>query len=423
MNIKIYEIKKIITSPILIILTMIFIAFNVFNIYSNSYIKDDLKAINKIIGEFGYEINDKKISDMKFKSNVNLNKINKLTQEKFNTTFATVDDFIKSKEFSDNFQDNKIFSKEEKEFFIEASLLELYLEITKDTVNDYENLDMIEIGESQIKEYNIEDKAKDIVRENYKNLQVRFEQLKENKEHENFFFLGEIYKTHSLLFSDVLSKCVYEIVILAVLISTYLINYEFDNKTSLLVYSTRRGRKNANDKLQACIIASSVISILILGITFLVYFINFNYSNVFNVPVSNAFNWEELPYISWFNITIKEKLILSSLVILICVSIVSYITFIIAKLVKNSYIVFFIFFIIGAFSLILRLWIGTSSILTMYLGYDVFNLMLFPGSLFMERGPFLLNKYYEVITLLLSIIIVLIGKKYVTSKFIKQDIN
>ena len=62
MNIKIQEFKKLICSPVIIGLTVVFILFNIFSMSATSYLKEDLKIINNIISEFGYEINDEIIS-------------------------------------------------------------------------------------------------------------------------------------------------------------------------------------------------------------------------------------------------------------------------------------------------------------------------------------------------------------------------
>lgn len=424
MNIKLYEFKKVITSPVILVLTVLFVIFNIMNIASSSYIKNDIKAINKIIGDFGSEINEKNLGDMNYQSDINLKKINKISKDKFDKTFESISDFIESKEYNSNIYDNKTFTEEEKQFFIEASVLDFYSSTAIKTVQEYENINIKELGESQIKAYNIKGKVEEEIRENYEKLETRFEEIKENKEHKNLFFYGKLFKTHRLLYRDTIRTCIFEIVILVVLISTYLINYEFDNKTSLLVYSTKRGRNNLKDKLLVCVFSSLIVSIIILGITLLAYFITFDYSNVLNVPINSAFNWDyNLPYIGWFNITFIQNLVLSLLVILVCVPIFACITLIISQIVKNSYIVFFVFFIVFGIFIMIPSVVSTSSPLITKVGYDVFNLILSPDSFFMQRGPFTLNKYYELITISEWAIVAVVGSKLTIRRFKKIDIN
>lgn len=45
---------------------------------------------------------------------------------------------------------------------------------------------------------------------------------------------------HSLLFRNILKTIIFEIIILVVLITAYLVNYEFDNSTENIVYSTKK---------------------------------------------------------------------------------------------------------------------------------------------------------------------------------------
>lgn len=424
MNTKLHEFKKVITSPVIIVLTILFIFFNIMNIKNNSYIKDDIKTINKIIGEFGLEINDNTLKDMKLKSKINLEKINNISKEKFNKTFDSISDFMDSNEYNLSIYENNIFTKKEKQFFREANVLDFYSNVAINTVKEYESINIKQLKESQIKAFNIKGNTEKLIRENYKNLEERFEEIKENKEHKNFFFAGKIFKTHKLLYDDIIRACIFEIVILLVLISAYLINYEFDNKSSFLVYSTKRGRNNVKDKLIVCIFVSLFVSIIILGTTLLTYFITFDYRNVLNVPVNSAFNWDyKLPYIGWFNITIIQNLVLSLLVILVCVPIFVCITFMISKIVKNSYIVFFVFFIVFGIFIMIPSLVSTSSPMITKVGYDVFNLILSPSSFFIQKGPLNLNKYYELITVLLWTIIAMVGSELTIRRFKKIDIN
>ena len=424
MDIKLYEIKKIITSPIVIALTTIFILFNIFVIFNNSYIRDDLKLISNIIGEFGYEINDEVIKSMQEKNNENLNKLNKLTIKKLNKRYESIEEFFESDQYQNNIYQDDIFTQRELSFLKEINLLYMYSVLAVDLVDSYENINIMKVAKSDIKAYGLSKKASEIAIQNYKNLEERFEEIKDNKEHKNFFFFGKSYQTHSMLFGDLFSSCIYQIMILVVLITSYLINYEFDNKTSLVVYSSKRGRKNDKDKLMICIVSALIVSTLILGISLLAYFIVFDYSKVINVPINSVFNWENpQPYISWFNHTILERIVVSIFVVLISAIIFTGITFIISKLIKSSYIVFFIFFIVFGINIIIPTLVGTSSGLIMYLQYDVFSLILNPHMWFMSKAPLIINKYYELITLSSWLVIIVIGSLYVMNRFKKQDIS
>ena len=66
MDIRKNEFKKAVTSPIIIGLLVLFIVFNSIIIFQNSYFKDELKVLNKIVDKFGYKIDDKWKLNLKY---------------------------------------------------------------------------------------------------------------------------------------------------------------------------------------------------------------------------------------------------------------------------------------------------------------------------------------------------------------------
>lgn len=423
MDIKIQEFKKLICTPVIIGLTVVFILFNIFSMSATSYLKEDLKIINNIISEFGYEINDEIISKMNNKYKNSLRKLNKITKEKINKTYSSIEEFVESNEYQSNNYEGGVFTQEELKFFNEVNLLYTYSNLSVDLIKAYEDIDINEIAKNTISSHDLSGQAAEISTKNYDKLAERFEEIKENKEHKNLFFFGINYRMHSLLFKETLMKCIFEIIILVVLMTAYLINFEFDNKTNLLVYSTKRGRKNIKDKFVICVSSSMGVSVIILGITLLAYFINFDYSEVLNVPITSAFNWEyKLPYISLFNHTVLERLLLSILIVIICAVIFTTIAFIICALIKNSYLVIFIFFILFGISLLIPQVISNSSALLIYSQYNVFQLIINSHMWFMDMGPFMLRNY-EVITIVTNVTVASLFAFFTMKKFKREDIN
>ncbi len=423
MDIKIQEFKKLICSPVIIGLTVLFILFNIFSMSASSYLKEDLKIINKVISEFGYEINDEMISEMNDKYKNSLKELNKITKEKVNKIYSSIEEFAGSKEYQSNNYEGGVFTKEELEFFNKVNLLYTYSNLSVDLIKAYEDIDINEIAKNTISSHDLSGQAAEISSKNYDKLAERFEEIKENEEHKNLFFFGINYRMHSLLFKETLMKCIFEIIILVVLMTAYLINFEFDNKTNLLVYSTKRGRKNMKDKFVICVASSIGVSVIILGVTLLAYFINFDYSEVLNVPITSAFNWEyKLPYISLFDHTVLERLLLSILIVIICAVIFTTIAFIICALIKNSYLVIFIFFILFGINLLIPQAISNSSALLIYSQYNVFQLIINSHMWFMDMGPFMLRNY-EVITIATNATVVSLLAFLTMKKFKREDIN
>lgn len=423
MDIKMQEFKKLICTPVIIGLTVVFILFNIFSMSATSYLKEDLKIINNIISEFGYEINDEIISKMNDKYKNSLRELNKITKEKVNKTYSSIEEFAESDEYQSNNYEGGVFTQEELKFFNEVNLLYTYSNLSVDLIKAYEDIDINAIAKNTISSHDLSGQAAEISSKNYDKLAERFEEIKENEEHKNLFFFGINYRMHSLLFKETLMKCIFEIIILVVLMTAYLINFEFDNKTNLLVYSTKRGRKNMKDKFVICVASSIGVSVIILGVTLLAYFINFDYSEVLNVPITSAFNWEyKLPYISLFDHTVLERLLLSILIVIICAVIFTTIAFIICALIKNSYLVIFIFFILFGISLLIPQAISNSSALLIYSQYNVFQLIINSHMWFMDMGPFMLRNY-EVITIVTNATVVSLLAFLTMKKFKREDIN
>ncbi|MBO3445584.1 hypothetical protein [Clostridium sp. CCUG 7971] len=364
------------------------------------------------------------LNNMNLEYKEKIKKFNEITKNKLNKSYKTMEDFINSENYYRYIHEDKIFNDEELQFFNELNLLEIYKYLAVEQVKSYEDINILETVEKDIKAYGLSGKAKEIAKKRYEILDKRFKQIKEDGDYKSLFFLGSPYRTYSLLFQDILSECIYEIMILVVLITSYLINYEFDNKTSLLVYSTKRGRNNDRDKLAVCLLSSFIISLIILGVTLLAYFITFDYSNILNIPLNSAFNWENImPIINIFGHTFINQLMLSILIVIVCMLIFTAITFVISKLLKNSYIVFFIFLIIFGINLSVSTFVSKSSPIIMHLGYDVFNLAIRPGSWFTSKIPFIANKYYELITIVVWGCMCMLSLMFVIKRFKKEDIN
>ena len=103
---------------------------------------------------------------------------------------------------------------------------------------------------------------------------------------------------------------IFEALILIVLATALLTNFEFENKTHLVTYSTTRGRHLMKDKLVASLLTATVITVLLLAITLVTYFTVFDYTHLWGSSISSAFNWEyNLPYVSWWELSFINYLL------------------------------------------------------------------------------------------------------------------
>lgn len=419
MEIRKYEIKKVITSPIIIALLVLFITFNSFIIFNNSYFKDELKVLNKIVDRFGYKIDDEMVAEFEEYYDSRLKRLNKIAEEKVSKEYNSITEFYKENPY--DIED--IYTKNEVELIWELGIVEAYLHKINEIDDFYSSIHIMDIAESEIMKYRLEGAAADTVRKQYKAFNERFHQLINNREHKNLFFIGTVYRMHSLLFKTLFRTIIFEIVILVVLITAYLINYEFDNNTETIVYSTRRGRNIILDKLHVTLVLNVLVATIILVVTLGLYFITFDYSGLWNVPISSYFNAEKnFVYLSWWNMSFIQYLFFSIGIVYVSTLLFTGISFIIARAIKNTYFVFYVFAIIFSLFLIGPNWLPRNSNLIFIGGFTPFFLIINPFVWFMESGAFTTFKYYELATVgiwtaLLSILGILSIKK-----FKKQDI-
>lgn len=230
-----------------------------------------------------------------------------------------------------------------------------YYEIKGGGIAAFEEINIMEIAESEIRRYGLGGDAVDTVRNVYREFETRFERLVENEEHRNLFFLGSHYRMHTFLFRRLFGLFIFEIMVLVVLVTAYLSNYEFDNKTQLLTYSTKRGRKLISDKLYASMIVNMCVVTIIIAASLGVYFVVFDYTGLWSVPISSYFNSEPPVnvFLSWWQMSFLQYLLWSIGLVYICALLFTFITFLIASFVKSSYIVFFIFLLIFGVTLLL----------------------------------------------------------------------
>lgn len=426
MNIKINELKKVLNSPIITWLLVLFIVFNAFVIYQNSYFKDELKVLNKLVDRFGYKIDDEMLGKFKEYYDEQLYRLNEITNKKLSKNFKNMQEFYNDHKYGLK----EIYTQAEIDLIVELGIIETYYNEILGIDEIYSKINIMDIAEREIMKYSLGGKAAATVRKQYKAFSERFKQLIENKEHKNLFFMGQVYRMHSLLFRKLFRIIIFEIIILVVLTTAYLVNYEFDSNTELLTYTSKRGRNLIIDKLWASVFSSLVITTIILSITLSLYFKVFDYSRLWNVPISSYFNSEyvdissgiSLLYFAWWNMSFIKYMIFSIGLIYLITLIFNGIAFVLAIHVKNTYFSFFIFAIIFGLFLIVPNFLPRNSNLIFMGAFTPFFLILNPHVWFMESGAFTTFKYYELITVSIWFLILLVLGMLSIKKFKRQDI-
>ncbi|MDE3838832.1 hypothetical protein C0966_05485 [Bacillus methanolicus] len=398
--IKRLELKKIITSPIVITLLILFTAFNIFIIYQHAPMREDMSRINRIIDDNGTLMDEKGRKNLKNSYEKELASWNRLAEKKTGKTYESASEFFEPENYYPAIESG-VFTEAELERIVDLMVKESYLLTAEDIVKQYENMDLLEAAEAQIKMYGLSGEAAETVREQYKSLEPRLEEIKKNKEHLHLFFLGKMFETHSFLFKTLFRYIIFQAMLLVVLFTAFLVNYEYDQHTYLLTYSTKRGRKLMWDKLAASLFASVMVTAFLLFGTFVVYFLVFDYSRLWKVPISTGFLIEpnNAPFISWWNFTFIEYFLLGCLLLLICQILFTLITFVLSMWIRNSYVVFIIFGVLLGAGILLPGKMPLDSNTIFYAHFTPFVLMLGSKKWWMESGAFTTFQYYELITL------------------------
>lgn len=410
------ECKKAFTSPILLTLFFVFSAFNIYLIVGNTHINDELKVANELSEIYGLEITDKSLLNFEQDLQMDYTELTSITGGKF----KNINDFLAAFKM----EDYDLYTEEEHSFFQQLQLKEMYLDRAKYIDEDYAALDIIALGEGEIKKYKLTGKAAVVLRNEYEKLAQRFEQLKQNRENKEWFFLGEAYQMHSFLFRTIFKTFMFEALILIVLATALLTTYEFENRTHLVTYSTKRGRSLMKDKLVASLLTAGAITTLLLIIMLGTYFAVFDYSHVWGSSISSAFNWEyNMPYITWWEMSFLKFLLFVIVLMYSCMLLFSAITFVISILVKNSYFTFFIFAVFFAIGFMLPSFMPSSSNLIFIAGYNLSIVVMNPHMLFTGNGGLVMFKYYELLTVTVGAVIIVACYLFVTKYFKRVDIQ
>ncbi|NLV89549.1 MAG: ABC transporter permease subunit [Tissierellia bacterium] len=419
MDIRIKEFKKIVTSPIIIGLLVLFIVYNSIFIFQNSYFREELRVLTRLVDRFGYEIDDEMLEKYRLYYEEQLVSLNKITKEKTSKNYNSMAEFFADYKYG--LED--IYDREELGLIMELGIMEAYYNTIEEIDEVYSSLDIMERAESEINKFQLIDKAAETVRNQYKAFSERFQQLVNNKEHKNLFFLGKVYRLHSILFKSLFKIIIFEIIILVVLITAYIVNYEFDNKTEAITYTTKRGRDLILDKLYVSIFSSLVVTTIILLVTLALYFIIFDYSGLWKVPISSYFNTDHnFPYLSWWKMSFVQFLFFTIGLVYSITLLFNGIIFIIARAIKNTYFAFFVFAIIfGLFLILPRLAPNSSN--TIFIGaFTPYFLILNPHVWFMEGGAFATFKYHEIVTLVIWALMIWVLSILSIKRFKRQDI-
>ncbi|WP_440896434.1 hypothetical protein ACS127_00075 [Amphibacillus sp. Q70] len=420
MRIIFHECKKAFISPVLIGLILLFMVFNIYLIFSHSYFKEELTVANAIARDYGTKITPESLEEFKQDQQKNLVQLHQITGKHTEQEFSSINEFLDSLPPSDY----DMYSEAEWAIFNQLNVRELYLNMAENIDSEYAQLDWEKIAEDRVEMYGLSGKAAGTLKEEYEKLSNRFEEVQEKEEHSEWFFIGQQYKMHSFLFRTVFRDLIFESLILIVLATALLTNYEFENRTQLITYSTKRGRNLMKDKFAASLLTTTVITALLMGMTLLTYFSVFDYSNLWGSSISSAFNWEyDLPYVSWWDLSFLTFLLWSILLVYVCMLLFTIIAFVIASFVKNSYFTFFLFAIFFGITFIIPDYMPLSSNGLFISLFTPVSLVVNPHLFFMGSIGLTMFKNYELMTVSVWTVIMIALLIFGLKRFNKLEIH
>jgi len=426
-QIRIYELRKALLSPVIIALLLVFTAYNLFLISQEAYKKDEMSVLNELVAQFGPKITKPMQEDYKSYYLSRLNDMNKLTEKRTSQTYEMPGDFFEYENYKRYVTDQPdLYNNEELARFNELRVIQNYYYLMQSIDETYAGFDMKQMAEGEIKKYGFSGSAADVVRQRYVHIDERLQQLIANGEHKSLFFIGNVYQSHSMLFKTLTGSILLQLMILVVLMTGYLGNYEFEQGTHLLHYSTKRGRKLQTDKLLASIAASVIVTAILTGITLTAYFLTFSYKGLWQVPVSSFFNWERgmpYPYLTWHTMSFIVYLCCAVALIFVLLLIFTAITFVLTAIIRNSYLVFGAFAILFGSALLITNIVPRDMKLILFTGFTPFHFVLNSKAWFTASGAFMSLPHNEWITAGIWMVLLSLCCILCLRRFKRQNIN
>lgn len=161
------------------------------------------------------------------------------------------------------------------------------------------------------------------MKEKYERLQIVIDCLNEQQADLDFY-AGEVTPVvHKALFEYQLKALLIESVMFLSLLCLRTFSLERQNETRAIIYSSRRGRKIAKDKIFANGIVGGVYCIALFVTSLAIFFSQWDFSKIWKMNVSSSFNYINdandpiymKPFLTWESMTVKDYFISSLLLI------------------------------------------------------------------------------------------------------------
>ncbi len=409
MRITWYEMKKALTSPIVLILFIAFIGFNSFQILSQSYVKEEINAVNDLIATYGRTITDESLSKL-------LNDLNEDAEQLGGQDGAET--FLNEL----TYERYEAFSTTEKEQIDRLELFYTYYIKGRDIEERYKGIQMDGLRSELLVTVKEGSRFEKFMNQEFTNWEERYEEIVATEEYKEWFFLGE-YRMHSEMYRTLLKNLAVQSVLLVVLMTALVTNYEVEQRTQLLLYTTQKGRLLMRHKFAASLLLATITYLLLLLPTFILYFTVYDFSEVWHSVVSSGLNWEyKLPYITWWKLEVWQFFLLAAAIEWIIVLLITLLAFSLSLWIKNTYFTWIV-----CMALLIGLFLLPSAFnaypaLQFVALLNVTTLLLNPHMYFTGGTTFNMVQYFEVWSLLIGSAAATILSILSYRRFMKKDV-
>lgn len=401
------EMKKALLSPMIMILLLLMLALNIFSIISNSYHKDELEIVNDIVATYGPTFDDEVLKTMEVDIQKQVEQLGAINTSTFLEKMT--------------YEQYEQASESEQKQIDEISLKYTYLQVAKGLEERYKAIDLSGEKAAFFKLYSMPSWLEGKMVSEFDGWQNRYDEIVATNEYKQWFFLSN-YRMHSELFRSHMKTLAVEGVLLVILLTAFITNYEFEQRTQLVIYPTKKGRKLLLNKGLASLLASFIVLAILFGGTLATYFTVYDYSGVWQASISSGFNWEyRLPYITWWDLSVEQYFRLALGILIAILIIVAMLTFTIAVFVKNSYYTWIIGVLLLIAIFIVPAYFSNSVILWLS-SFNISLLLMNPHEYFDGGTTFMMTKYHEVWTLFIWLAIASIGVCYAIRYFNRKDV-
>jgi hypothetical protein len=227
-----------------------------------------------------------------------------------------------------------------------AAFGEIDLEDAPLPPNVFETFEAAPVAETYIAVQNAEGIVADMYRDKYADLQTVADEKAMRGDAVSVYFGEYTYYFHKELFGKLMMWLLIEGMLLAMLLSILSLGWEQINRTELLTYSTKVGRRLILKKILASLTAGIGFYIFIAALALGFFFLQNDFSHVWNANVSSGYNYipdlvaGARPFTTWHNFTVRGFLFAHlgvSAGLVACASLMGTAAGVIAK---NSYIGF-----------------------------------------------------------------------------------